>query len=82
MTLTKLPVKLPRGIWYEETRERYRVRIYQNKRVFHLSYHRTLNEALNIYHRIKELPDHPVGDLDTMLEQSHIYYKGTRVAKP
>lgn len=38
-------VPLPKGIWYEAKRDRYRVRLYDGQQVRHLSYHRTLEEA-------------------------------------
>lgn len=40
---------LPKGIWYDEARRRYRVRLYTmingRSRVFCISYHRSLHEA-------------------------------------
>jgi hypothetical protein len=37
--------RLPRGIYYEESRGRYRVRLYKRSRAVYLSYHTTLEEA-------------------------------------
>jgi hypothetical protein len=78
MTPIETATKLPRGVWFERNRNRYRVRIYKNKQVFHISYHRTLGEALSIFNRIKNLPEHPVGALDEMFEQTDIYYKSAK----
>lgn len=41
---------LPKGVWYEEKRDRYRVRIYRgSSRVIHLSYHETEADALRAW---------------------------------
>lgn len=40
---------LPRGIWFEPERQRYRVRMYRRSQVVWLSYHFTLEEALNAH---------------------------------
>lgn len=37
---------LPKGLFYEEGRKRFRVRLYHEKRVFHLSYHYSYEEAI------------------------------------
>lgn len=37
---------LPLGIWYEEPRKRFRVRLYAGTDVFHLSYHESLDAAI------------------------------------
>ena len=37
---------LPRGIYYEAARKRYRVRVYKFSKVTHRSYHRDLPTAL------------------------------------
>ena len=34
-----------KGIWFEENRNRYRVRLYKNGKVAHRSYHNTYEEA-------------------------------------
>lgn len=36
---------LPKGIWFEAKRQRYRVRVYRRSRVIHRSYHKSLDEA-------------------------------------
>lgn len=38
--------RLPRGIYYEARRQRYRVRIYKNNQVVYRSYHTLLEDAL------------------------------------
>ena len=44
---------LPKGIYHEVKRSRYRVRLYQGKQIIHCSYHKTLDDALNTYQAIK-----------------------------
>lgn len=48
---------LPPGIWFEERRNRYRVRIYRRGRVIHRSYHQNVTDALREYVRAKMLQD-------------------------
>ena len=38
--------ELPLGIYYEEARDRYRVRVYKFNRPTHCSYHTTLDAAM------------------------------------
>jgi hypothetical protein len=40
---------LPVGVWHEKNRGRYRIRLYAQRMVVHLSYHDTLQEALDAY---------------------------------
>ena len=44
-----------RGLWFEEERNRWRVRLYKDKSVFWLSYHETEDEALDTMERAKGL---------------------------
>jgi len=37
---------LPRGVWYEAKRKRWRVRLYSGTKVRHRSYHLTKEQAL------------------------------------
>lgn len=46
-------VKLPRGIFYDSKRRRYRVRVHIKSKVVHLSYHRTYEEALEAFKEAK-----------------------------
>lgn len=48
------PGKLPRGIWWDEKRQRWRVRVYRRNRCIHLSYHKELVDALNAYWAAKD----------------------------
>jgi hypothetical protein len=41
---------LPPGIWFEDERGRYRVRVYKGTRVIHLSYHDEVDEAFVAWH--------------------------------
>jgi len=54
--MTNLPphFKLPRGLWKDPLRDRYRVRIYRRNRVIHLSYHHTLAEALEAHRNARK----------------------------
>jgi len=61
------------GIWYEEARKRYRVRLYKGKKVFHLSYHADYDRALSTYNKVKTLPD-KAGTLDTLCQQLDIHF--------
>jgi hypothetical protein len=38
--------KLPKGIWYEAPKRRFRVRRYHNKWTYHKGYYRTFDRAL------------------------------------
>ncbi len=38
-----------KGIWYEERRRRYRVRIYSRGKLFHQSFHRSFEEAKRVH---------------------------------
>lgn len=40
------PWRLPRGIYFERARGRYRVRLYRRSKAVYLSYHPTLEEAV------------------------------------
>lgn len=62
--------ELPRGVYYEAARKRYRVRIYKNKRVVHLSYHKRLNDALNTWHEVQGAQ--PDDTEDRMMDLSNI----------
>ena len=43
--------KLPRGIYHERRRGRYRVRLYYNQRVLWRTYHSSPAEAIDALHR-------------------------------
>lgn len=59
---------LPKGIWWEEARQRFRIRLYSRKRVFRAPYasvrsagsiEGALNVAMNAYHTIlQEVDNH------------------------
>jgi adenylate cyclase class IV len=57
-------MKLPRGIWYERDRERFRIRKYRNGRAF-VQYRDTLGEALQalkeIESKVQSIPKLPRG---------------------
>jgi hypothetical protein len=70
--------KLPRGVWYDDERARYRCRVYRNNNVYHLSYHDEAIEAIATLKRVKEVIEAPAGSIDTLIEQVSLYYKKTR----
>lgn len=39
-------ITLPRGLWYEAPRKRWRVRLYKKRHLCHLSYHASYEEAI------------------------------------
>lgn len=59
MTKSELPTEptptLPKGIWYDAPRKRWRVRLYEGKEIRHLSYHRSLDEAIQAYNVAKNV---------------------------
>lgn len=44
---------LPKGIYYERSRSRYRVRVYKFGNVVHCSYHRDIDLAVDALHDAK-----------------------------
>lgn len=55
----------PRGLWYEAKRNRWRVRLYKQRHLCHLSYHSSYADAVETLHQAKrnrpkvELPTNP-----------------------
>lgn len=45
--------KPPRGIWYEASKNRWRVRLYKNKRSHLAGYYPTYERALEVYTKLK-----------------------------
>ena len=45
---------IPQGIWYEESRNRWRVKLVQDKRLLHRGYYKTYDEALVVWKRVKQ----------------------------
>ena len=46
---------MARGVWFEETRGRYRVRLYYNGHVIHRSYHKDEEEAIETHRTAKAI---------------------------
>lgn len=46
--------RLPRGLWYEAPKRRYRVRRYHNKVVYLKGYYRTLEAAMAALNELNE----------------------------
>lgn len=44
---------LPRGVWYDAPRKRFRVRLYRGTAVVYLNYHKTAEGALEDYERAR-----------------------------
>ena len=57
-------LNLPPGVWYEATRKRYRVRLYKEGEVFHLSYHGDVDEALEAWEDVVTKRDDPIENPD------------------
>jgi hypothetical protein len=70
--------KLPRGVWYDAERGRFRCRIYRNNNVYHLSYHEDSADAITTLKRVKNIIEAPLGSIDTLIEQVSLYYKKTQ----
>ena len=66
--------KLPRGVWYDAERGRYRCRIYRNNNVYHLSYHQCPSAAIDTLKRVNEIVESPSGSIDALIEQVSLYY--------
>ena len=47
-------MNMPKGLFFDPKRDRYRVRLYQGHTVVHLSYHKTIEDALTEYQRVSE----------------------------
>lgn len=45
------------GIWFEEERSRWRVRLYKERKVVHLSYHPTFEEAEQVADKARQKRD-------------------------
>jgi hypothetical protein len=70
--------ELPLGIWYEESRSRFRVRMYRNREVIHLSYHKTRKDAETTLRGIKNETIHKGSPLERLILQTQIFYKQRR----
>lgn len=44
----------PKGIWYEQNRSRWRVKLFCDGVLFHRSYHRSYSEALSAWQDAKK----------------------------
>ena len=51
----KNKTKLPKGIYYERSKHRWRVRLYKAGTVVHLSYYKSFPEALENYQKAKDI---------------------------
>jgi hypothetical protein len=69
---------LPLGVWYEEPRDRYRVRLYKNREVTHLSYHKTQSEAESTLKNIKNEAANTMTPLERLIIQTRVFYKQRR----
>jgi hypothetical protein len=52
--------RLPRGIFFETERQRWRVRLYKTGEVIHLSYHRSIEDAMEGWIVAKTRQQHAV----------------------
>jgi len=72
---------LARGLWYEEGRDRYRVRIYRNRTIVHLSYHKELKDAEAVLRVFEETTNPTVDRIDKMINQTRLYFRRGRRGK-
>lgn len=49
----------PKGIWYEEKRGRWRVKLFWEGELFHRSYHHSYDEALSTWQDAKQRMKRP-----------------------
>lgn len=49
-----MPDPLPRGIWYEKNRNRYRVKLYRNNISYFGGYYKTPDAAIQAYEELKK----------------------------
>ena len=70
--------QLPQGIWYEEPRKRYRVRLYRNREVTHLSYHKSQIEAETTLKGLRTETSNPMTPLERLIIQTRVFYKQRR----
>ena len=73
-----LPNRLPRGVWYDAERERYRCRVYRDNSVIHLSYHDSAPEAIDTLTRVKNFTKAPKGTVDDLIEEVALHYATKR----
>lgn len=71
-------IKLPRGVWYDIERERYRCRVYRDNTVIHLSYHDSAVDAIDTLMRVKTFTATPEGTVDDLIEQVALHYATKR----
>lgn len=46
--------EIPQGIWYEKARDRWRVKLVQDKVLLHRKYYKTYEEALEVWKAVKK----------------------------
>lgn len=68
-------MKLPRGIWYEKNKQRYRLRIQRNYIVMHRSYHRSIESAIQTLEMYKESQSGNTDSLRKLIAQTKLYYR-------
>jgi hypothetical protein len=70
--------RLPRGVWYDAERDRYRCRVYRDNNVIHLSYHDFPEDAIDTLARVKNLTRTPKGTVDDLIEEVALHYATKR----
>lgn len=63
-----------KGLWYEQSRDRYRVRVMKNKRVFHLSYHKSRAEAETVLTLIRRAYSPTEPRILRLVYQTKLYF--------
>lgn len=57
-----LNAHLPKGIWWDAEKSKFRVRLYRNRRPLQGGYHDTLEEALGAFEELKKFREQIPGD--------------------
>lgn len=64
------------GLWFEEKRNRWRVRLYHKRRVIHLSYHTTEQEARDVWRQVNDrLHNKPKTLMMGVLQDARLHYR-------
>jgi len=72
--------ELPKGVWYDAERKRYRVRFYRKGVIQHISYHPTAEEAIEEHNRCNQMRVEEPDLVSNYIQQSQAYYRGRKNA--
>ena len=66
-----------KGLYFDEARQKWRLRLYKNGAVWHLSYHATKEDAVNMYMTLKK-PDPRMQNPTSLVDLAYrirVYYE-------